>query len=559
MWRKQLIYILVASACLTSCDYLDFDESQGMEKEEAYGYFENVDKLASAVYRSIPQDFGVISNALREAATDNAVYTWSSNAVYKIYSNAWSPINLVDDQWGTYYQVIHDANSFLENYSEENLERFKWDPNYADNLKKAEMYKNEVRVLRALYHFELAKRYGDIPLLKRTYSLDEINMVEKTPFAEVIQFVADECAAVAPDLPLDHAEFFGETGRVNRGTALAIRARALLYAASPLFAGEGDASVKWKAAAKAAYDVIALGKYSLPNIASDPLYSKEGGNEVLNSPQLIFCKEDGSERNTFEANNLPIGFEGATGGNTPTQNLVDDFEMKDGTSFDWNNPEHVKNMYYDVNGEPTRDPRLYLNVICDGMVYMGTKVEPLAGGKNGSPIDGATLTGYYLKKLMNENVSLDPVKPVKKYHHYPIYRYAEVLLNYAEAMNEWQGPDYTDVECPLSARAALNQVRAAAGMFGVVAAGKDEFREKVRKERRIELAFEDHRFWDIRRWKMGEVVRNIYGVQKQNNVYQKVQVQTRTWEDKMYLYPIPQKEVFVNKNLVQNPGWEITK
>ena len=102
-------------------------------------------------------------------------------------------------------------------------------------------------------------------------------------------------------------------------------------------------------------------------------------------------------------------------------------------------------------------------------------------------------------------------------------------------------------------------MRAAAGMPAVVASGQAEFREKVRKERRIELAFEDHRFWDIRRWKIGEVVRNIYGIEKLNNAYTRVQVQTRTWEDKMYLYPIPQNEVFVNRNLTQNPGWEVAE
>lgn len=277
---------------------------------------------------------------------------------------------------------------------------------------------------------------------------------------------------------------------------------------------------------------------------------------MLNSAQLIFYREN-SESNSFEANNLPIGFEGAKGGTTPTQNLVDDFDMATGETFDWNNSNHVSNMFYDAMGQPTRDPRLYLNVICDGMTYMNTLIEPLRGGKHGAPIDGATMTGYYLKKLMNETVSLDPIKPSKKYHHYPIFRYAEVLLNYAEAMNEWKGPDYTDEYCKMSANQALEIVRNAANMETTKTSDTDEFREKVRKERRVELAFEDHRFWDIRRWKIGNVVENIYGIEKQNNKYQKVLIQTRIWKDKMYLYPIPQNETFVNKNLVQNEGWDI--
>ncbi len=553
MKLKKIYTILFASLALTGCDFLDFDESSGMDKEEAYAYFDNVTRMVSGVYRAVPSDWGKISDALRESATDNAVYTWTNNAVWDIYSNAWSPINLVDDRWSEFYQVIHDANSLMENFSEENLKRYEWDKNYADNIKKVRAYMKEVEVLRAYYHFELAKRYGDVPLMTRTYALDEINHVEKTSFDDIIAFVNSEIERLLPDLVKDQNELFGETGHINKGIALSIRSRALLYAASPLFAGEGDAA-KWEAAAKAAYDVIALNKYSMPKITEDPLYNKDGGNGVLNSKQLIW-EVRGGENNTFEARNLPMGFEGAKGGNTPTQNLVDEFDFLTGESFDWNNPQHVAEMYYDKKGKPTRDPRLYLNVICDGMKYMEQVVEPLEGGKNGLPIEGATTTGYYLKKLMNETVSLDPVKPVKKYHHYPVFRYAEILLNYAEALNEWKDPMYTDYYCKMSALDALNEVRVAAGMPKYTETDKDKFRKLVKKERRIELAFEDHRFWDIRRWKEGNLVEKIYGVKKQNGTYQKDLIQNRVWEDKMYLYPIPQKENFVNDNLTQNPGW----
>ena len=148
---------------------------------------------------------------------------------------------------------------------------------------------------------------------------------------------------------------------------------------------------------------------------------------------------------------------------------------------------------------------------------------------------------------------------MKKPHHYPGYRYAEILLNYAEALNEYKGPDYVDAVFTISAREALNQVRKAALMPDVVAADQNEFREKVRNERRVELAFEDHRFWDIRRWKIGNVVENIYGVSITKSygevTYKKKKIQTRVWDDKMYFYPIPQKEVFINPNLTQNPGW----
>lgn len=551
---KNTIYILSLAVCVSGCSFLDFDESEGVTKGEAYSYFDNITRLAAAVYRENPSDWGVMGGALRESATDNAVYTWDNNSIYQIYEDTWSPNRLVNDQWGGYYNVIHDANSFLENYDEELLKRLEWDSNYPDNIAKARMNINEIKVLRAFYYFELARRFGDIPLITRTYSLEEINQLEKTPFDKVIEFVVKEIDEVANNLPEDHRNFYDETGRMTKGAAMAIKARALLYAASPLFTEIGNSSIQWQAAARASYDVIGLNRYSLPNINNDPLYKLEGGNIVLNSPQLIF-EVRGGANNTFEARNLPIGFEGAQGGNTPTQNLVDDFEMADGTPFDWNNASHVANMFYDNAGKPTRDPRLYLNVICDGMTYMKTKIEPLAGGKHGLPLTGATQTGYYLKKLMNETVSLSPVSPVRKEHHFPAYRYAETLLNYAEAMNEWQGPDYTDEYCKISARQALNQVRNAANMPSISASSREEFREKVRKERRIELAFEDHRFWDIRRWKIGNVVENIYGVTKINDTYQKRLIQNRVWKDKMYLFPIPQREVYVNGNLTQNPGW----
>lgn len=553
---KNFLIIILCSIALSSCDFLNFDESQGMTKDEAYSYFGNVTRLASAVYYEIPADYGDISKAMRESASDNSVYTWSNNTIYDMYVDAWSPLNLIDDNWSELYTAIRRANSFLENYSDENLERFKWTTDYEKNIKVVRMHTNEVLVLRAYYHFELAKRYGDIPLIKRTYSSEEINLVVKTPFQEVIADIVAECSAVTENLPISHdKDFYGDTGRITRGAAMAIKARALIYAASSLHNSGNDKSL-WEKAALASRDIINSNIYSLPNIEDDPLYDEFGGHEVLKSPQMIFERRGGSS-NTFERNNLPIGFDDANSGNTPTQNFVDAFEMKNGDVFDWTDSEHVRNIYYN-DRDQSRDPRLYLNVICNGTVYMKTTVETYVGGKHGSPIEGATLTGYYLRKLMNEKVSLSPITPITLPHHFPLFRYAEVLLNYAEAMSEWQGADYVDGDYTLSARAALNQVRTSANMPDVMATG-DEFTERLRNERRVELAFEDHRFWDIRRWKIGDVVEDIYGVKIRSVgvlTYEKVLVQNRIWDDKMYLYPIPQSEIYKNANLLpQNPGW----
>ena len=520
-----------------------------MAKEQAYSYFGNLNKLVVYVYSFLPQDLGAIGNGMRDAATDNAVYTWENSSIYRLCNGSWNAINTVDDGFG-FYTAIRSANSFLENVSLEDLERFQWTDGYEENVAKVQMSILEVRALRAFYYLELAKRYGDIPLLTRTYTEQEINSVGESPFEDIIRFIVDECDAVIPGLPVSHKEFYGETGRVTKGMAMSVKSRALLYAASKWHNPDNNKEL-WKKAADAAYEIIKLNKYSLPQIDSDPLYHVNGGNEVLKSSQLIFERRNG-DSDSFERNNLPIGFEGGNSGTTPSQNLVDAYEMDDGTAFSWDNPEHAANPYNN------RDPRFYKTIVYNGATLMKTKVETFEGGKNAYPLEGATLTGYYLKKYINESVSLSSSKPVKKPHHFILFRYAETLLNYAEAMTEWQGPDYTDDKHPKSARMALNEVRVAAKMGNVDDTG-DAFVKRLRNERRIELAFEDHRFWDIRRWMIGDVVKDIYGVRiKQTSggfTYAPTKVQERVWDNKMYLFPIPVKEMYKNPNLTQNPGW----
>lgn len=546
---------------LGACDYLDYYYNTGTNKtqEEAYSYFENLNSLVGYVYSCLPYDFGTLGGAMMESATDNSLYTWENSNVYDIVNGIWSPLHTIDNQWGL-WNGIRAANSFLETYDPEVLKRFEFNDDYDEIVAISEKFPSEVRFLRAFFYFELAKRYKDIPLLTKTCSQEEVNSLTKTSFDEIINFIADECAQIAEDLPVNQGDWQGDYGRATKGAALALRSRALLYAASPLHNPNGDQQ-KWEAAAKAAYDVIKMGVYEMPAITEDPLYSPGDGNNVLQSKQLIFERRSTGLSNSFEGDNIPMGFEGAEGGNAPTQNLVDAYEMSDGTPFSWDNPDHVENMYYDSTGNPTRDPRLYLNVLVNGSEWQGVTIETFEGGRH-NVLANSTPTGYYLRKYMNPNATLAAVNPVKVHHHYILFRYAEILLNYAEAMYEWKGDaDAVDSECPLSARAALNQVRASANMNGVTVSG-EQFKEKLRNERRIELAFEGHRFFDIRRWKIAgtDEVRNLYGVEitldGSGFSYNRVLLRTMYWDDKMYLYPFPQNEVYINPNLTQNPGWE---
>ncbi|MEA4985871.1 MAG: RagB/SusD family nutrient uptake outer membrane protein [Paludibacter sp.] len=552
MYKKYIVMITLPIVLL-GCNFLDFDESIGKTDDIAYGYFDELSRHVTHIYGQMSPDWGVLNGALMESATDNAVYTWQDSKIYDVYNNAWSSINLVDNKWNLYYTAIRSANLFLHNYSLDRLKRFENNINYKEDIEKAEKYPYEVRFLRAFFYFELAKRYGNIPLLTTVYEKDKINSVSQTPFDSIVQFIANECDSIIPYLPANHRTFYNETGRVTKGAAMALKSRALLYAASPLHNLTDDLE-KWGKAAKAAGDLISVSTseswYFLdPNVN---LFSN--GNDVLKARELIFERR-GALSSSFEETNLPIGFYTAKSGNTPTQNLVDAFEMIDGTPFDWSNPEHAANPYLN------RDPRLAKIIVYNGAKIINETVETFKGGKNATPIVGASLSGYYLRKYIDARVSLDPVNPVQRPHHFVLFRYAEVFLNYAEALNEYKGPDYTDDIFTISARDALNRIRTYVRMPLITdAISKDSFRERVKNERRVELAFEDHRFWDIRRWKIGEVVNNIYGISIEKNnavfTYEKKLIQRRVWDNKMYLYPIPKSELFINSNLSQNPGWE---
>jgi starch-binding outer membrane protein, SusD/RagB family len=291
------------------------------------------------------------------------------------------------------------------------------------------------------------------------------------------------------------------------------------------------------------------------------IYGLEGeyknGVNNFNSNELILERRQ-SEDNWFERANFPIGYEGGRTGTCPTQNLVDSYEMQEtGLSID-----EAGSGYDADNPYAGRDPRMYQTILYNGASFKGEEIEVWKDGRNGPPKSRATKTGYYLRKYVIENISVDPVNPTSQIHTWVLFRAGEILLNYAEAMNEAYGPNTTG-PAPLdewTATDAVNIIRDRAGMPAFPSGmSKEDFREKVRNERRVELAFEDHRFWDIRRWKIGNTTTNIRGVTVSKNgsdiSFSEKQVETRVWKDKMYLYPIAQNELYLIDNLSQNPDW----
>lgn len=561
MKTKNILLTILSALVLTSCNFLDYDETNGLKtKEDIYKYFGQSKQMLTNIYGYLPQDLGVINLAMRDCATDDAEYGASYSPVQDFTNGNWSPINTIDTQWNNMYSGIRAANSFIVDIAQTDFSRYEHDLSYANWMAQLKYFPYEARVLRAFYLFELARRYGDIPMPLTALTAEEANSIQKTSFENVINFIVQECKECAHELPDTYANVPGtEIGRVTKGFALAIRSKALLYAASELHNPTMNKD-KWKTSAQAALEIIEANIYEL---------SKKESANSLDSKEVVLYRSNGANA-SFELVNFPtrlvFGERSGATATFPSQNLVDAFETINGypitlTEDGW----QCKDPNFNIK-EPyaNRDPRLYRAVLTDGASFKGTNIETFTGGKDDAPVTaGGSPTGYYLRKYIQETTNFEPDKKVTNKHFWVIYRYAETLLTYAESMVEaFDNPAYTDQTFTLSALDALNQVRVNAGMPIVTATDKTGFIQKLRNEWRVEFAFEDHRFWDIRRWKIGsDTQKELYGVsiQKQANnskTYQRILYKARKWNEQMYLYPIPQAEIFKNPNLLpQNNGW----
>ena len=556
---KKIFSILSAALLLAGCNFLDFDESSSdYSREDMYKTYSNIQKMLTNIYGYMPnKDIADVSSALRDCGSDDAEYADPDASVQRFTNGNWSALNTVDDKWSL-WNGIRSANEFLESIETVDLSMYKYDNKYQRWLEHLAYYPYQARVLRAYFFFELARRYGDIPMPLTMLTAEEANEIEKVPFDEVINFIVTECSESAAHLPDTYADLLDEEiGRVTRGFALAVKTKALLYAASPLHNPSGDKS-KWQKAAAAAKEIIDLGIYRL-----DP---EEKANNYR-SQEVIFAILR-SESQSFERYNFPVRFtEGARtsiAGSYPTQNLVDAFQTLGGYDITlgangWQTSDPAFDVTKPYEG---RDPRFARAILANGMSFKGSTIETYVGGKDYSATrsDLGTVTGYYLRRYIQEATSFTPENTQSLKHQWIVYRYAEALLTYAEAMNEYAG-NPTSAEGGLSALDALNQVRANAGMPDVTATSQAEFREAVRREWRVEFAFEDHRFWDVRRWDIGQSTQGqIDGVEITRSGgtynYKRMTVETRTWSARQNLYPIPQSELFCNPNLnPQNTGW----
>lgn len=550
------IAILLLSAGLlttTSCDFMDCDESDNYTLQEIQGSYNRVKQFVTSIYGYLPSDFCNTHGAMLDATTDDAIHVYESSAIQRIVNGTWSANYTVDDKFAYYYNAIHDANYYLTTLSGLTFDTWENGDDYQDWMQNYDNYQYQVRFLRAYFYFELVRRYQNVPLITKPLSQTETNQIEPSSAQEVLKFIINECTEIAPKLPIKSTSIAqAENGRATRAMAMALKSRAALYAASPLYSTNGD-NAKWTEAAKASHDIVAsagelgLGLDTYANLFKSKNY---------NSKEVILCRPTGTSK-TFEQANYPMG---VTGGNTttcPTENLASAFEMKDGRAFDWNDPTMKANQYKD------RDPRFYLTIVHNGMLWPAKKAVDISeGGANGLPLTNATTTGYYLRKYVDNSISFEAGSTTAATHHnWILFRYAEVLLNYAEAMIHVNGNcDYKDATYTMSAREALNAVRKRAGIPEVAACSQDEFLMRVKHERRVEMAFEGQRFWDLRRWKNLDETKNIYAVRITHHdgvlSYEKTLLSERSVSNKLYFYPIANVELFKNKKLVQNSGWD---
>ena len=561
VWAGVFSYILLLTSCLfvSSCADLEYTEETTRDEAWTYEYFENgIKNLVFDVYAQVyNNEFDANSAYFLAGATDEAQYALETGAVNNYVNGGWSPANPYDRTWTKAYTAIADVNMYLEKIDEADISAWQYNPDYSKWVAQLELFPYELRFLRAYFYFELFRTYGDVPLVTTTLTNGQANNIERTSTDKIVQFIVEECDDIAPYLPENYnTEVGSEVGRATRIAAAALKARTLLYAASPLHNPTGD-KTKWAKAAEAC-------KYILDNAATWGLklsnYAALWGHDAFFNSELIFGLGRG-ESNSFEMANYPVGVENGSSGNCPTQSLVDQYEYQDnGETFAERHPGNidlsVENPYEGL------DPRFALTVVKNGDEWPSNGaqkkvMEIYTGGFNAAPKYGATPTGYYLRKYVDGSCVTTADNQTTRRHTWIIFRLAEFYLDYAEAVFNATG-SANDATYGMTANEAVNVLRNRTDIQ------MPEFTEdgeawvaRYERERLVELAFENHRFWDVRRWKKGAQYFKTIQVAtiSSPSLILSRSIVNRQWDDKFYFYPIPQSELKKNPNLTQNPGW----
>ncbi|WP_370567556.1 RagB/SusD family nutrient uptake outer membrane protein [Dysgonomonas sp. Marseille-P4677] len=592
---KNNIYIILIGLFfgLSACN--DYEEVP-VEKYTLEYVFSDRDSLGVDAQKYLNSVYSVLRTKMYghnridgdylDAATDDAVTSvTNNNQIKKLSAGQYTASTRIsqDMSWGEFYTGIRRANTFINNIDIVPLkERF--NNHVAQRIPMNRAWKAEARFLKALYYFELVKRYGGVPLVGDIpYELDQSMELPRNKFEECIDYIVSELDVIKDSLRSAPVANINDNGHVvTAGAAMALKVRVLLYAASPLFNGNTlDANnpyvgytdykaERWQKAANAAEQFMAEwgpdGTYQGYELMSDfrdvflQYYN-------ANAKEVIFHVQGGSGNKDVEMANGPYGYSGNAKGNartSPTQDLVNAFPMKDGKAIGQSSkyPYSFNASMYD-----NRDPRLDYTILHQGSHWLSSILATYEGGRSNPAgiSETKTRTSYYMRKFMGKFENEVEYSGVTR--NWVVFRYAEILLNYAEAQNEYDlstgkstvNPKVLNVIREIRKRAGIEGDDGTYGIDNNVTC--QAMQELIRNERRIEMAFEEHRYWDIRRWRKAEEIFNkpIKGLTitliTGNMQFMEKDILDAKFDTRRYLYPIPYSEVNKNSNLVQNPMW----
>lgn len=579
---------------LTSCedmfgDFLDKQPSSDLTKEDVVSDFTTLVYNHNDTYNFLRHGAQRINSSWLDAATDLAecaIGTSGTRTTFNVgnyYGEGGS--NELVSTWESYYRAIRKCNTTIEVLEADTDNKLRpSDTNLETYTTQKNWYISEARFLRAYFYWELFLRYGPVPLVKTTLDPNGdllTSYSERPSTTEFLNYVLSEvqgCEANLMDYATSHTT--DNCGEVDQPTARALYVRMMLYMASPRYSS--TTGVTWAQAANAAKQWLDDfgGNFALCTTASgESAYTNSWllNAYTENNPEIIWFRNDAAIGWSGISTDQPVG-EGGSGGLCPSQNLVDMYDMADG-SAPFASYDATGAPIYNSNGQPTvnsasgysdakmwenRDPRLASTVLYHGCTWgytttTKTNVIDVTYGGRDNPVgnQNATPTGYYVRKYQPQTILASNHGGTSR-RLWRIFTYSEMLLNYAEALNEADFAGNYETVCGL-----LDQIRHRGGITGNVADRLDldnqnAMRNFIHKERTIELAFEEHRWWDVRRWNVaGDALgRNIYGVEVASNgaITRKV-AQKRTWQDRFYLYPIPEEEVWKIGQDFQNEGW----
>jgi hypothetical protein len=575
MKMKRLTYIIITSITLSglfgSCDVLEPEDADVYTMEDIQDIVSYAEGILLTAYRDLPVNH---SNFTLDYASDDAVVNDRNAGVVNANEGGWTSNANPFNVWNVSYEAILYINTFLEEMNQITW----WWKNDSINGFWTERLIGEAYGLRAWYYFGLLQAHAGrgvngellgVPIVDHVLDPSDPDDYEigRSSFGELVEFIINDCDSAIAMLPERYVEtdniYYNPaagikyTNRINGMAVRLIKAKTLLYAASPAY---NDGSFTYQAAAEAAAEIMdlndGLSDVNFENHKNLKFYSNAEVTSMNNAHPEVFWYSSRRNINAWEVTNYPPSWYGS-GRTNPTQELVNAFPLIDGIPV----RQDKINSSDPYSG---RDPRLSLYIIYNGLPINKSDttliINTKAGSQDaiGSSDPNRSLTGYYLRKFMDTDVNTDPAVNSNAIHYYVYARYTDALLMFAEAANEAVGPD-GDIG-GYSAREVILAIRDRAGInstFWVDIQDKAGLAEIIRNERRLEMCFENQRFWDLRRWEMKEVMkRPVTGVQvsEDGSNYTYVHVENRNYQDFQIYGPIPYNET-LKYDLIQNEGW----